>query len=127
MRACPSQTVLEVLANKWALLVVCALRLDSVRFGELGRRIEGVTPKMLTQTLRVLERDGLVQRTAYAVIPPRVEYKLTELGRELIGLLDAILRWSERHAPEILKAREHARARSAREAAEHAEGSDARA
>jgi DNA-binding HxlR family transcriptional regulator len=104
-RACPSQTVLEVLANKWAHLVICALRSDSVRFGELSRRIEGVTPKMLTQTLRVLERDGLIHRDMYPVIPPRVEYKLSKLGQELVGLLDAILRWSERHVPEILKAR----------------------
>jgi DNA-binding HxlR family transcriptional regulator len=111
--SCPSQTVLDVLANKWAYLVICTLRSDSVRFGELARRVEGVTPKMLTQTLRVLERDGLVQREIYPVIPPRVEYRLTALGRELVGLLDAILRWSERHVPDILKAREIARKNAA--------------
>jgi DNA-binding HxlR family transcriptional regulator len=104
-RSCPSQTVLDVLANKWAHLVICALGSNGVRFGELKRRIEGVTPKMLTQTLRVLERDGLIEREIYPVIPPRVEYRLTKLGQELTGLLDAILRWSESHAPEILKAR----------------------
>jgi len=110
-RSCPSHTVLEVLANKWAYLVICALRSDTLRYGELTRRLDGVTPKMLTQTLRVLERDGLVQRNVHPVIPPKVEYRLTVLGQELVGLLDAILRWSERHVPEILKAREIARIR----------------
>jgi DNA-binding HxlR family transcriptional regulator len=107
-RSCPSQTVLDVLANKWTHLVICALGSNSVRFGDLKRSIEGVTPKMLTHTLRVLERDGLVEREIYPVIPPRVEYRLTKLGQELTGLLHAILRWSESHAPEILKARAHA-------------------
>jgi DNA-binding HxlR family transcriptional regulator len=107
-RSCPSQTVLDVLANKWTHLVICALGSNSVRFGDLKRRIEGVTPKMLTHTLRVLERDGLVEREIYPVIPPRVEYRLTKLGQELTGLLHAILRWSESHAPEILKARARA-------------------
>lgn len=106
--SCPSHTVLDVLANKWAHLVICALRTDTVRFGELNRRLEGITPKMLTQTLRLLERDGLVHREVYPVIPPRVDYRLTKLGQELVGLLDAILRWSERHVPDILKARDAA-------------------
>jgi len=104
-RSCPSHTVLEVLANKWVYLVICALRPGPQRFGDLGRKIEGVTPKMLTQTLRTLERDGLVERRMYPVIPPKVEYRLTELGSELVLLLDQILRWSERHVPEILDAR----------------------
>ncbi|HEX9465675.1 MAG TPA: helix-turn-helix domain-containing protein [Alphaproteobacteria bacterium] len=106
--SCPSHTVLDVLANKWAHLVICALRSDTVRFGELARRLEGITPKMLTHTLRLLERDGLVHREVYPVIPPRVDYQLTKLGQDLVGLLDAILRWSERHVPEILKARDAA-------------------
>lgn len=105
---CPSHTVLEVLANKWTYLVICGLRSGKQRFGELNRRIEGVTPKMLTQTLRVLERDGLVRRAVFPVIPPRVDYELTPLGLELVGLLDSILRWSEQHVPDILKAREEA-------------------
>jgi DNA-binding HxlR family transcriptional regulator len=100
-----------VLANKWAHLVISALGSERVRYRELSRRIEGVTPKMLTQTLRVLERDGLVEREIYPEVPPRVEYRLTRLGGELVGLLDAMLRWSERHVPEILKARAAARAR----------------
>jgi DNA-binding HxlR family transcriptional regulator len=113
-QACPSHTVLEVLANKWAHLVICALRPGALRFGELTRKVEGVTPKMLTQTLRVLERDGLVARTIFPEIPPRVEYELTALGRELVALLDGILRWSERHVPEILKARTNFESRASR-------------
>lgn len=105
-RECPSHTVLEVLANKWAHLVICALRGETRRFGALARKIEGITPKMLTQTLRVLERDGLVRRRMFAVIPPRVDYELTDLGEELVSLLDAILRWSEQHVPQILGARD---------------------
>lgn len=110
-RSCPSHTVLEVLTNKWTLLVISSLRGKAHRFGELSRRIEGITPKMLTQTLKILERDGLVQRTMYPVIPPRVDYELTPLGGELVELLDAIRFWSERHVPDILKAREVAKER----------------
>ena len=82
-RTCPSHTVLEMLASKWVYLTVCALRRGRLRNGELARKLEGITPKMLTQTLRVLERDGLVRREVFAVIPPRVEYELTELGQNL--------------------------------------------
>jgi DNA-binding HxlR family transcriptional regulator len=108
-RTCPSHTVLETLANKWVYLVVCALRDGRLRHGELARRLEGVTPKMLTQTLRLLERDGLVRREMFPVIPPRVEYELTQLGHDLSGLLDQIRAWSERHVPEIVAAPHSAR------------------
>jgi DNA-binding HxlR family transcriptional regulator len=104
-RTCPSHTVLEMLASKWVYLVVCALRRGRLRNGELVRKLEGITPKMLTQTLRVLERDGLVKREIFPVIPPRVEYELTELGQNLAGLLDQIRAWSELHAPDIKDAR----------------------
>jgi len=105
-RACPSQTVLDILANKWTHLTVCALRDRTCRFAELQRRIEGITPRMLTQTLRLLERDGLLHREVFAVVPPRVEYSLTPLGRDLVALLNAILCWSEAHVPEIMAARQ---------------------
>jgi DNA-binding HxlR family transcriptional regulator len=104
-RNCPSHTVLDVLANKWVHLVICALCAGPRRFGELSRKIDGITPKMLSQTLRTLERDGLVGRKIFPVIPPRVEYELTDLGRNLVTLLDGILVWSEQHVPEILRAR----------------------
>lgn len=104
-RTCPSHTVLEMLASKWVYLVVCALRRGRLRNGELARKLEGITPKMLTQTLRVLERDGLVRREVFPVIPPRVEYELTELGHDLAGLLSQIRAWAEEHAPDIKEAR----------------------
>lgn len=110
-RSCPSHTILEVLTNKWTLLVISSLRSKAQRFGALSRRIEGITPKMLTQTLKILERDGLVRRTMYPVIPPRVDYELTPLGGELVELLDAIRFWSEQHVPDILKARQTANER----------------
>lgn len=107
-RECMSHTVLEMLASKWVYLVVGALRAGRRRHGELARKVEGITPKMLTQTLRVLERDGLVRREIFPVIPPRVEYELTELGLNLADLLNQIRLWSERHAPEIRDARAQA-------------------
>ncbi|MBN9271159.1 MAG: helix-turn-helix transcriptional regulator, partial [Mesorhizobium sp.] len=79
-----------------------------MRNGELARKLEGITPKMLTQTLRVLERDGLVRREVFPVIPPRVEYELTGLGRNLAGLLIQIRSWAEEHAPDIKEARARA-------------------
>jgi DNA-binding HxlR family transcriptional regulator len=105
-RHCPSHTVLTTLSSKWVYLTVCALRDSTMRHGELTRRLEGISPKMLAQTLRELERDGIVNRRVYAVVPPKVEYSLTPLGDELSGLLSHIRTWAERHAPQILDARE---------------------
>ena len=107
LRGCASRTALEVIANKWTHLAVCALRDGPMRFGSLRRRLQGVTQKMLTQTLRTLERNGLVTRTLYPTIPPRVDYELTDLGRSAVGVLDEILRWSEQHSAEITAARQH--------------------
>jgi DNA-binding HxlR family transcriptional regulator len=109
-RTCPSHAVLEMLASKWVYLTVCALRRGRMRNGELARKLEGITPKMLTQTLRILERDGLVRREIFPVIPPRVEYELTELGQNLAGLLSQIRSWSEQHVPDIKQARARATA-----------------
>lgn len=109
-RTCPSHTVLEMLASKWVYLTVCALQRGRLRNGELARKLEGITPKMLAQTLRVLERDGLVRREVFPVIPPRVEYQLTELGQNLAGLLSQIRSWAEEHAPDIKDARARASA-----------------
>jgi len=106
LRGCASRTALEVIANKWTHLAVCALRDGPMRFGELRRRLQGVTQKMLTQTLRTLERNGLATRTLYPTIPPRVDYELTDLGRSAVGVLDEILLWSEQHSAEITAARQ---------------------
>jgi DNA-binding HxlR family transcriptional regulator len=106
LRGCASRTVLDVLANKWTNLVVCALRDGPLRFGQLRRQLEGVTQKMLTQTLRVLERDGLVTRTLYPTIPPRVDYELTDLGRNAADLFDGLIEWAQLHVTEITAARD---------------------
>ena len=87
---CPTRIVLDRIADKWTVLIVGALEDKTKRFGELRREIGGVSQKMLTQTLRGLERDGLVARTIYASVPPKVEYSLTELGRTLVHSLEAI-------------------------------------
>jgi DNA-binding HxlR family transcriptional regulator len=102
-RDCPSRTVIDVLANKWALYVLGALRRFDrpLRFNELRRLLDGVTQKMLTQTLRSLERDGLVTRTLYPAVPVRVEYALTAFGEETGQLTTAIAEWSVTHAHRI--------------------------
>ncbi|GLY79444.1 winged helix-turn-helix transcriptional regulator [Actinoallomurus iriomotensis] len=107
MKDCPSRTVLDVLANKWSLYVLGLLRRHErpLRFTELRRRIEGVTQKSLTQALRNLERDGLISRTVYPTIPPRVEYALTDLGVEAGTLTTAIADWSLTNAARVHAAR----------------------
>jgi DNA-binding HxlR family transcriptional regulator len=102
---CGSQQVLELIANKWTALVIYCLGPGPLRHSELRRRIGGISQKMLTQTLRNLERNGLVTRRVYPVVPPRVEYSLTPLGRTLCEPLKAICRWSEQHLPELQAAR----------------------
>ncbi len=89
-----------------------ALSFGIGRHGQLKRKIGGISQKMLTQTLRALERDGIVKRRVYPVIPPRVEYRLTPLGRTLLDPLKAICRWSETHLPQVHAARELASARA---------------
>lgn len=112
---CPSRTVLETLSNKWATLTMGALSDGPRRFGQLRRTLDGITQKMLTQTLRTLERDGMITRTVYPTIPPRVEYAHTELGRNAGTLFHAIRDWAEQHHAEILSAREAYDERAARE------------
>lgn len=108
---CPSRVVLDRIAEKWTGLVVLALGDQTLRFGELRERIGGVAPKVLTQTLRALERDGLVTRRVYAEVPPRVEYTLTPLGRSLGEPLAIVQDWAERNVAKVLAARERAEAR----------------
>ncbi|MER6921801.1 MULTISPECIES: winged helix-turn-helix transcriptional regulator [Streptomyces] len=106
--ACPSRVVLNRIGDKWTLLIVIALSDGVHRFSELRERVGEVTPKVLTQTLRGLERDGLVDRTVYAVVPPKVEYRLTDLGRSLLEPIAAVKDWAERNADAMLEARERA-------------------
>jgi DNA-binding HxlR family transcriptional regulator len=102
---CESRQALDRLADKWTCLVVYALLNGPRRHGELKRIIDGISQKMLTQTLRSMEADGLVDRTVVAVVPPHVIYSLTPLGETLSGPLVAICRWAMEHLPEMQQAR----------------------
>src|SRR6187455_650549 len=90
---CPSQEILALIGSKWSMLLLCVLRDGPTRSGELARRTGGISQKMLTQTLRELERHGIVHRRDYQEVPPRVEYSLTPLGRSLATLIVDIENW----------------------------------
>jgi DNA-binding HxlR family transcriptional regulator len=98
---CSSRRALERIGGKWSILIVNLLRERTMRFAELQRGVDGISQKMLTQTLRALERDGLVERTAYPEVPPRVEYRLTPLGRTLVGPSASVVRWTQNHLREV--------------------------
>lgn len=99
---CPTRQVLDCIADKWAVLVVGLLRGGTRRFGEMRKSIEGVSQKMLTQTLRSLERDGIVSRRVYASVPPKVEYSLTPLGHSLATIVEQLRVWSESNIEIVL-------------------------
>jgi DNA-binding HxlR family transcriptional regulator len=103
---CPSRQVLDAISDKWVTLVLSALADGPQRYSDLSRRIAGVSQKMLTQTLRQLERDGLLTRTITPAVPVRVDYRLTELGETILPVVAAIKQWSETHIIEIHAARE---------------------
>lgn len=103
---CPTREVLDRVGDKWSVLVIVMLGERMHRFNELHRAIEGISQRMLTLTVRALERDGLVNRTVYATVPPRVEYELTELGRTLLVPLEALDAWARAHRGDIQAARE---------------------
>ena len=105
LQACPSRGVLDVIGSKWTVLIVPALVDRPLRFGELRRRLDGITQKSLTQALRRLERDGFVTRTQFPTIPPRVEYALTPLGRRVVDLLGTVRDWAQDNLVEVLTAR----------------------
>jgi DNA-binding HxlR family transcriptional regulator len=107
---CPSRLVLDRIADKWTALIIQILAGGTMRYAALQREIGGISQKMLTQTLRSLERDGLVQRTVHPVVPPKVEYSLTKLGRTLIEPLQGLCRWSEKHLGELQANRARAKA-----------------
>jgi DNA-binding HxlR family transcriptional regulator len=102
---CPSRQVLDRIGDRWSVLVVHVLAEGTLRHGEIAARIGGITPKMLTQTLRALERDGLLERAVYAEVPPRVDYTLTALGRSLLMLARALEEWAETHIEDVHAAR----------------------
>ena len=101
---CPTRQVLNRVADKWTVMIVVSLAGGTQRFGALLRQIDGISQKVLTQKLREMERDGLVNRRVYASVPPKVEYTLTPLGASLIDMLDLVRRWSETRIVEILEA-----------------------
>jgi DNA-binding HxlR family transcriptional regulator len=98
---CPVEAALDVIGGKWKVVILCWLKQGMHRFGELRRRLPGVSERMLTQQLRELERDGIVQRKVYPEVPPRVEYTLTPFGDTLRPLMDMLNRWGETHMKRI--------------------------
>ena len=104
LAACPSRLLLDRISDKWVTLVICSLEDGPQRFSEVSRRLAGVSQKMLTQTLRTLERDGLVTRSVTASVPVRVDYALTPLGESLLEPIKHVKAWAERHVPEVLEA-----------------------
>lgn len=100
-----AREVLNRVGDKWSVYVVASLNDGPLRFNELKRRIEGISQRMLTLTLKSLERDGLVTRTVFPTVPARVDYELTRLGRTLLEPVLALAKWSEKHSPEIQAAR----------------------
>lgn len=99
---CPSREVLEHLANKWSFLVLRCLSEGVQRFSELRNKIDGISEKMLAQTLKMLEKDGFVLRTVYPEVPPKVEYQLSILGAQAAEKLNYVMAWIEQSLPEIL-------------------------
>lgn len=104
---CPVRQVLNQIGDKWSTLMLLALSEKAYRFGELRRLIPDISQRMLTQTLRDLQRNGLISRTVFPTQPPSVEYRLTPLGQSLLEPVGALVRWAETHYARILTAREH--------------------
>jgi DNA-binding HxlR family transcriptional regulator len=101
-RDCPSRRLLDRIGDRWTVLVVGSLDAGPRRFSAIAAEVGGISQKMLTQTLRSLERDGFVTRTAYPVVPPHVEYELTELGRSLQGPLRDLEGWAVEHMDAVV-------------------------
>lgn len=104
--ACPSREILNHVTSRWGVLVLVALLEDTHRFSDLRRKIGGVSEKMLAQTLQQLEKDGFVDRIAYPVMPPHVEYSLTAMGAQVGAQVDGLVDWIESNLPKIMKAQQ---------------------
>lgn len=102
---CPTRQVLDRIADKWTVLIIRRLSDGTLRFAQLRRTVDGISQKVLTNTLRGLERDGIVTRKIYASVPPRVEYSLTELGRSLSDMVGRICGWAEANIEKVQEAR----------------------
>ena len=103
---CPSRDVLDLIGSKWSMLLLCALYDSKTRTGQLKRMVGGISQKMLTQTLREMQRNGILTRISYPEVPPRVEYELTDLGYSLAELVVKMERWIVKNHPILLKARQ---------------------
>lgn len=102
---CPTRQVLDRIAEKWTVLIIRRLSDGTMRFAELRRAVDGISQKVLTNTLRGLERDGIVTRRVYASVPPKVEYSLTELGKSLSELMAGVCEWAEANIERVQAAR----------------------
>jgi DNA-binding HxlR family transcriptional regulator len=105
-RNCPSRQILDRIGDTWSVLIIGSLADGPRRYSQLAARIDGVSPKMLTQTLRGLERDGIISRAVFPEVPPRVEYELTGLGGSLLGLVGEMSTWAEKHIGDVIEARD---------------------
>ena len=103
---CPTRQVLDLIADKWTVLIIRRLADGTLRFAQLRRSVDGISQKVLTNILRSLERDGIVTRRIYASVPPKVEYSLTALGRSLCNLVEGICGWAEANIEQVQAARE---------------------
>ena len=103
---CPTRVILDRVGDKWTVLIIEILDDSPKRFGEIRQAIGGITPKVLTSTLRSLVADGLVTRQSFGEVPPRVEYSLTDLGRSLQAPVTALRRWAERNVAELIDNRD---------------------
>ena len=99
---CPSREVLKHMTSTWGVLILIALRPGTLRFSELRRKVNGVSERMLAQTLQQLEGDGLVARRSYPVVPPHVEYSLTTLGKEAAERVEGLVDWIQDHLPALI-------------------------
>jgi DNA-binding HxlR family transcriptional regulator len=105
-RTCPSRTIIDLIGSRWSMLIVCALREGPVRTNKLIRRVDGISQKMFTQTVREMERSGIVLRRSYPEVPPRVEYSLTPLGEDLSALVHRMEEWVVRNYDQIMDAKD---------------------
>lgn len=103
---CPSREVLDMIASKWTVLIIHRLAEGTMRHNEISRALGEISQKVLTQELRKLERNGIINRTIYPVVPPKVEYALSTLGKDLLPLLTSLAQWSQNHFPEVRRARQ---------------------
>jgi DNA-binding HxlR family transcriptional regulator len=109
---CPTRVILDRIGDKWAVLVLGLLSEEPRRFNQLRRQIEGLSQKVLSQTLKSLERDGLVKRRAFATVPVTVEYSITPLGRTLGATLESLVAWAETHIADVVAAQKRYDARA---------------